>query len=55
MCRQLSIRSSVEGVLITLFTTFFLFFYLVCNFLNAHEGGLPDIFLGGGGELKMVL
>ena len=33
MCRQLSIRSSVEGVLITLFTTFFFFstWYVIIN------------------------
>ena len=36
MCRQLSIRSSVEGVLITLFTTFFFFstWYVIFFFLG---------------------
>ena len=40
MCRQLSIRSSVEEVLFTLdyitlhyITTILFFFYLVCNYL----------------------
>ena len=32
MCKQLGIRSSVEGVLITLDYQYPLSFYLVCNF-----------------------
>ena len=32
MCRQISNRSSVDGVLIILFTTFVFFSYLVCNY-----------------------